>query len=121
MEMIVVAAPRQEVELAGRMQRATVSLTGVDWGREIVVVVDMGEQRTGGYAVRLLEARLAAPDRVELSLEVERPGPGSFAIQAFTHPYTVVRIPRAWLGSGQTTLVACDQAGGEVACRVVRL
>lgn len=121
MEMIVVAAQRPELELAGRMRSATVNLAGVDWGREIVVVVDMGEQRTGGYGVRLLEARLAAPDRVELSLEVQRPEPGSFAIQAFTHPYTVVRIPRAWLGSGSTTLVACDQGGDEIVCRVVRL
>lgn len=121
MDLIMVAEPCQQVRLAGRIMSPAVSLGGVDWDREVAVVVDMGEQRTGGYGVSVLQVRLAGPDRVEIHLEVRRPGPGMFVTQAFTHPYSVARVPKAGLGKGPVTLVALDQGQAEVARRVVAL
>lgn len=119
MNLILVDEPQQQVRLAGSMVSPAVSLAGVDWAHEVAVVVDMGEQRTGGYAVSVQGARVAGPDRVELALDVQRPGPGMFVTQAFTHPYAVARVPRSELGKGTVTLVAYDQGRTEVARRVV--
>lgn len=121
MQLILVAEPREQVRLTGSMGSPSVGLAGVDWAHEVAVVVDMGEQRTGGYGVSVLQVRAANPDRVELQLDVRRPSPGMFVMQAVTHPYAVARVPKAGLGRGPVTLVAYDQAGAEVARRVVAL
>jgi len=119
MNLVWVAAAQSSVRLPGSYLSPTVNLTGVDWSREAVVIVDMGEQRTGGYSVAVRSVRVQAPNRVELHLEVQRPGPGVMVTQALTHPYAVARIPLAGLSEGPVALVAFDQAGTEVARRVV--
>lgn len=121
MDLIMVAGPQEQVRLAGRMMSPSVSLSAVDWSHEVAVVVDMGEQRTGGYGVAVRRVQVAGPDRVELSLDVRRPEPGMFVTQAFSHPYAVARVPKAGLGKGPVTLLAFDQRGAEVARRVVSL
>ncbi|MFZ5813872.1 MAG: protease complex subunit PrcB family protein [Bacillota bacterium] len=121
MKLILVSQPQERLRLEGDLAGPLVSLAGVNWSSEVAVVVDMGEQRTGGYGVRVESARVAAPDRVELQLTVQRPEPGMFVTQAFTHPYAVARVPRAGLGGGPVTLVAYDQRRAEVARRVVSL
>ncbi|MFZ5823960.1 MAG: protease complex subunit PrcB family protein [Bacillota bacterium] len=121
MNLILVKGPQQQLQLPGSMVSPAVSLAGVDWDHEVAVVVDMGEQRTGGYAVSVQSARVTGPDRIELSLHVQRPGPGMFVTQAFTHPHAVARVARAGLGKGPVTVVAYDQSQTEVARRVVSL
>lgn len=121
MDLIMVAEPRAQVRLAGGMVSPSVPLGGVDWAHELAVVVDMGEQRTGGYGLSVLQVQVVGPDRVELHLDVRRPGPGTSVTQAFTRPYAVARVPRAGLGKGPVTLVALDRGRGEVARRVVAL
>lgn len=121
MNLILVAEPQEQVRLPGNLVSPTVSLAGVDWANEVAVVVDMGEQRTGGYAVSVRGVTVAGSDRVELALDVQRPGPGMFVTQAFTHPHAVARVPRAGLSKGPVTLVAYDQGRTEVARRVVTL
>ncbi len=119
MNLIWVAGGVPSVRLPGSMASPMVNLTGVDWSREAVVIVDMGEQRTGGYAVTVRAVHIVAPNRIELDLEVTRPGPGMMVTQVFTHPYAVARLPRAGLAAGSVTLIAYDQGGTEVARRVV--
>lgn len=121
MQLIMVSGPQEQVRLAGSLGSRSVSLAGIDWSREVAVVVDMGEQRSGGYGVSVLAARVAGPHRVELELEVRRPGPGMFVTMAFTHPYAVARVDRDGLGEGPVTLVAYDQDRSEVARRVVAM
>lgn len=121
MQFVLVAEPHERVDLPGDLVGAAVSLSGVNWSREVVVIIDMGEQRTGGYAVRVLGVNLIDANQVELTLEVTRPGPGSFVTQVLTHPYTVARIPRVGLRPGPITITAMDPAGAVIAEQVVQL
>lgn len=82
-------------------------------------MVDMGEQRTGGYSVKVTDVRQSVPGEVGLTLVVVRPGPRSVVAQVLTHPYAVARIRRQLLPVGPLTVVARDQSGREIARQVV--
>lgn len=111
----VITAPRSELRLAGAEfgVPAVVNLAAVDWEREFALVADMGEQRTGGHGLVLRQVSVADGD-VTVELEVRRPGPGSFVVQALTHPALLVRVPRAALAAG-ARLVVRDQDGRTLA------
>lgn len=121
MEILLVAEPRERVTLSGEFSETTVKLGKVDWSREFAVVVDMGQQRTGGYSIAIRNVQVTGEGQVVLDLDVNRPQPDAFVIQVLTHPYAVARVPRGGLGSGPVTLVARDQTGAEVARKVVTL
>lgn len=121
MEALLISEPRETVALSGEFTGASVPLKSVAWDSEVALVVDMGEQRTGGYAVQVAVADVVAPDRIHLKLELTRPGRGAFVTQAFTRPYAVARIPRAGLRPGEVTVTAEDQTGAQVLHQVVRL
>jgi len=66
----------------------------VDFDEETVVVLLLGERRTGGYAVdiaRVIEHRT----EVEVVVRVERPAAGEMVTQALTSPYLVASVPVA--------------------------
>lgn len=110
MEFLVITRPRADVELPGVYAGpVSVPLAGVDWQREFVLVADMGEQRTGGYAVRpgTVSSR---EGEVQVQLQVTTPPPGGMVAQVITHPYAVLRIPRPAPGLA-TSIVVQDQAG----------
>lgn len=107
--------------LSGEYVPSVVALPPMDWGQEVALVVDMGEQRTAGYGVTVTDVRQAPSGEVELLLEVRQPGRGQFVAQVLTHPYAVARVPRAWLQGGEVTVIGRDQHGREVARRAVRL
>jgi len=121
MEVVLISEPRESLTLSGAFTGTSVSLKSVTWESEVALVVDMGEQRTGGYAVRVTAIETVAPDHVHLQLDVTRPGRGAFVTQAFTRPYTVARIPRVGLRPGDVTVTAVDQIGNQVMQQVVRL
>jgi hypothetical protein len=121
MNLILVAEPREWVELQGSMRPETAKLTGVNWDRELALIIDMGEQRTGGYAVKVTGVNLGGGDEINVDLNITKPGPGSFVTQVLTHPYAVTRIPRVGLRPGTITVTARNQAGAEVARQVVTL
>jgi hypothetical protein len=105
--------------LVGQMMRPAVALPQVDWTSEVALVVDMGEQRTAGYAVTVTDVSRNAAGTVELRLEVRKPGRGDFVAQVITHPYAVARVPRAWLSGA--AVVGIDQHGTELIRQVVSL
>lgn len=115
MEFHLITAPQQEVRLPGDDfgVPAVVSLELVDWTQEFALVADMGEQRTGGYALVLQGVRVDG-GVAAVDIEVRRPGPGSFVTQALTHPALLVRVPRAGLGAGARVVVR-DQNGQTLA------
>lgn len=121
MELLLISAARDKVVLPGDMVSAHVPLAGVAWDRELALIIDMGEQRTAGYAVEVTGINLAGGDEVELTLRVTQPGPGDFVAQVLTHPYAVARIPRVGLRSGAITVVARDQSGREITRQEVSL
>jgi len=83
----------------------------VDFAREMVVVVAIGERSSGGHAVRV-DGVSDAPDGGGFVLHVTRttPGEGCMTTMAITAPVDVVRMPRM---EGPVRLEARDVA---VAC-----
>lgn len=107
--------------LPGEYVPSVVAFPPMDWGQEVAVVVDMGEQRTAGYGVTVTGVQQAPTGEVELLLEVRQPGRGQFVAQVLTHPYAVARVPRAWLKGDEVTVIGRDQHGREVIRQAVRL
>jgi hypothetical protein len=121
MNLIVVHERRDALTLPGDFASPSVPLTGLNWERELAVIIDMGEQRTAGYRVEVTGINLAGGDELHLDLKVVRPGPGDMVAQVMTHPYAVARIPRIGLRPGTITVTARDQTGAEVVRQVVDL
>lgn len=121
MEFMLVTGPADSITLSGDLGAVPVPLPGISWDREVAVVVDMGEQRTGGYGVKVTGIRLAEADEVHLTLEVVTPPPGAVVAQVITHPYAVTRLPRVGLRSGPIQIIGVDQHGREIGRQVVEL
>ena len=66
----------------------------VDFARETVLVVLLGDRPTGGYAVEVTAVRRVAGG-FEADVAVTAPGPEDMVTQAFTSPWTAVAIPFA--------------------------
>ncbi len=64
----------------------------VAFDEETVVVLLLGERRTGGYAVRIDRVHDRRSE-VEVVVEVQRPAPGDMVTQALTSPYFIATIP----------------------------
>ncbi len=64
----------------------------VDFGSETVVVLLLGERRTGGYEVRIAGVR-SHNGVVEVDVEVEAPAADDMVTQALTAPYLIATIP----------------------------
>ena len=61
--------------------------------REMLLVVAMGERKSGGYQIEITAVhRTAAGLRVDV--ESTKPGPGCMVIQSLSRPVAVVRLPR---------------------------
>lgn len=120
MKLFLVNDPSEQSVLAGEFTHGAVTLPELDWEKDVAVVVDMGEQRTGGYGVHVAGIRLAAPGEIHLICDVKKPGKGDFVVQVISHPYTVARVPRTWLQEGENTLVARDRQGAELGRMVVQ-
>ena len=64
----------------------------VDFGREMVVVVVMGEKPTGGYLTDVVDAEIKGR-RLRVLVGEREPSPGQLQIQAKTQPYVMVALP----------------------------
>lgn len=68
----------------------------VDWTRDMVVGVLLGERRTGGFGVRI--ERVSTSDGKRFVEAVEsRPLDAAFVPQVVTHPYDFALVPRSTL------------------------
>lgn len=121
MEVTLVGTPRERMVLPGSMVSATVPLGGVDWSQEVALIIDMGERRTGGYAVEVVGVTTTGGAQIHLDLRVVQPSPGDFVTQVLTHPYSVAKVSRGAFSSGPVTVVARNQHGVEVIRQVVSL
>lgn len=121
MQAVLVPTPQESVVLPGKLRKAEVSLKEVQWEREVALIIDMGEQSTGGYHVAVAGINLGGGDEIHLTLQVTRPQKGGFVAQAFTHPFAITRIPRVGLRSGEIMVTARDQHGTVVIQQAVNL
>jgi hypothetical protein len=69
-------------------------LPAVDFARDLVVLVALGERNSGGTTLRVDEVVQVGADTV-VRYTVTEPGPGCMTAQVITSPVEVVRVPRA--------------------------
>lgn len=69
-------------------------LKQVNWESEQVVLVFGGEHPTGGFSVDVKRIVSVDRQRLEIEAKLKRPAPGQMVTQAFTTPYTMVKMPR---------------------------
>jgi hypothetical protein len=65
----------------------------VDFKRQIVVAVFLGEKPTGGYDVEIIRAE-QSDGALVLHYREKSPLPGSIAIQALTQPFHIIQMVR---------------------------
>ncbi|MGE5673092.1 MAG: protease complex subunit PrcB family protein [Mycobacterium leprae] len=121
MRIVPVSDPQDRLLLSGGLMNTTVPLKNIDWTRELALIIDLGEKRTGGYGVEVRSLRVASPTLVEMVLRVIEPAPGAFVPQVLTHPFAVVPLQRQGLAAGPITVIARSSAGSELAREVVSL
>ena len=63
----------------------------IDFTKEIVAAVFLGEKPTGGYEIQIVSADRSVGS-LTLSFDEKHPPPGGMTIQAFTQPFHIVRV-----------------------------
>lgn len=64
----------------------------VDFSREMVIVVALGNRPTGGYLVEVVDAELRGRT-LEVLVGEREPQPGTLQIQQVTQPYQMIVLP----------------------------
>jgi hypothetical protein len=72
---------------------AAESAPAVDFARDMIVVVALGERPSGGYAVRIDSVSAGSPGPV-VHYTATEPGEGCMSTQALTAPVDAVQVPR---------------------------
>jgi len=70
------------------------SLPGVDFGKEMVIFVALGQRFSGGFTIEIEKVETS---RGRLTIFVRRKGPppGALVTQALTAPFEIVAVPRS--------------------------
>lgn len=68
------------------------ALPDVDFSKQMVIAVFMGEKPHGGYSIAVTRVRTTA-DNYDVEITVTAPGPGCRTTQAFIEPYEFVAVP----------------------------
>lgn len=65
----------------------------IDFSANSVVLLNMGQQSTGGYSYTV-ERVIKGSDSWVVEYRKNEPGAGEMAVTAITTPYTIIKIPR---------------------------
>ena len=68
------------------------TLPDVDFSKDMVIAVFMGEKTHGGYSIAVTNVQVAA-DNYDVEITVTVPGPGCRTTQALTQPFEFVAVP----------------------------
>ena len=78
----------------GKIGGAENATPGVDFDNNGVLYISMGQRRTGGYGVKLLEDSLTLGDNAAIvKIHWLEPAPGAIQIQVITSPCLLVKVP----------------------------
>lgn len=95
-------------KLSKGVLNGTQELPSVDFDREGVLLVWMGEKPTGGYNLALDPAKSLIQNQTAfVAVNWVEPPPGAVVTQVVTYPFLMVRM----LGSGFDQIVVMDQHG----------
>jgi hypothetical protein len=87
------AYTRKTEEEAAKQLAAMLKVDGIDWKKQMVVVISGGVQRTGGYSVQV--NKLAVKDNVlTVHWKLNSPKPGDIVTQVLTRPGLTVLTER---------------------------
>lgn len=70
------------------------TMPDVDFSKEMVLVVAMGRQTTGGYGVEVVKAE-SSGDALKVYVVRKTPRPGGMSLQALTAPFHIVALPKS--------------------------
>ena len=80
----------------------------VDFSDEEVLLISMGQQRTGGYRLSLhMDRAVVSNGRTKLSLNWTQPSSDDMVTQALTDPCIMMALPK----SGSSRILVVDQFG----------
>ena len=67
----------------------------VDFTQNGVLLLSMGQQRTGGYAIRLAREEMQIENEsAVISVQWKEPDPGMMVAQVITYPCVFIKVPR---------------------------
>jgi hypothetical protein len=98
-QQLVIRSEEELVKAAGEKDAAATlarafKVDGIDFKKQMVVVVTGGVQRTGGYSVEVTGIDLK-DKTLTVHWKLNTPKPGSFVTQALTHPAQAVLVERS--------------------------
>ncbi|TAL52227.1 MAG: protease complex subunit PrcB family protein [Nanoarchaeota archaeon] len=70
-----------------------VPLPSIDFAKETVFAVFLGEKNTGGYSASITKI-YESDNQVEVKISATKPGPGSMVTESFTYPYIIVKTKK---------------------------
>lgn len=73
------------------------ALPVIDFDREMILVVALGERPSGGYSI-LIDSVQATVDQLTVSVRIVSPGSGCVVPTVMTQPVDVVYVPRLEVG-----------------------
>jgi hypothetical protein len=81
-------------------------LPEVDFRRESVIAIFLGQRPTGGYGISVVDL-LLDNNEIYLDVRLTRPAPDAMVTQALTSPWLMVRVQRpgvqvAWFRNADT-------------------
>jgi len=77
-----------------RNEGARGKIPEIDFTKEMVVLVTMGQKNTGGYAIDIVQVE-AADKRLKISVSRKSPPRGAMVTQALTAPFHFVAVPKS--------------------------
>ncbi|HEY0045089.1 MAG TPA: protease complex subunit PrcB family protein [Flavobacterium sp.] len=81
----------KEIEMLQNDETMQKKIQEADLQNATFLILNMGEKTTGGYKIGVENVEETA-DKVIVTVKDINPEPGSMVTQAFTYPYTVVKI-----------------------------
>lgn len=65
----------------------------VDFSKEMVILVTLGQQRTGGYSIEITKVEEAG-GKLRISVQRREPDPGALVLQVITAPFHALAVPK---------------------------
>ena len=75
-------------------QTSPAAMPKINFKRQMVIAVFMGEQHTGGYAIRI-ENIIESGETLQVEVALSKPRPGSRRVMMITQPNMIVVLPRS--------------------------
>ncbi len=75
-------------------QTSPAAMPKINFKRQMVIAVFMGEQHTGGYAIRV-ENIIESGETLQVEVALSKPRPGTRRVMMITQPNMIVVLPRS--------------------------